>query len=161
MKGLGFFGIITTVIFLWIIHYGVSYRSTAVKLKGIPVTDNARKQLVTSPTPDTMPQTTTIFPGAPFNHAADETNIQEQLPGDVLKNKGAVIIKTDPSMAKLYVDGRFLGHTPYKLNRAVGKYKITLEKSGYASKTEEITVFSGKTVIVKKTCEVKFTGIHL
>ncbi|MBF0537925.1 MAG: PEGA domain-containing protein [Nitrospirae bacterium] len=150
MRGLGFFFVIATVISLLVIHYGLSYSSSAVKGKKgtVSLKGNARTDVLPSPTPNSTPPATTTFPSIPFKEAVESIKDLE-LPEEALKDKGAVIIKSDPASARLYLGGRFLGYTPYKLTGRIGRYKIVLKQDGYSPKTDVINVSSGKTVIVK------------
>lgn len=70
-------------------------------------------------------------------------------PEEVLRNTGSIIIKTEPSLAKLYVDGKFMGDTPYKFTGSAGKYELTILQNGFISRKETVKVYNGKTLILK------------
>jgi len=59
----------------------------------------------------------------------------------ILEKTGLLVISSDPKGADLYLDGKFKGKTPYKLEYLTPRlYRITLTKEGYHNweKTEKI-----------------------
>ncbi|MBF0318293.1 MAG: PEGA domain-containing protein [Nitrospirae bacterium] len=70
-------------------------------------------------------------------------------PEELLYNKGSLIIKSDPTPAKLYLDGKFMGVTPVKLNAHDGKYELSLVKEGHAPVSRMVTISKGTTTIMK------------
>lgn len=60
--------------------------------------------------------------------------VKENITGDlnvVLGTKTQTIIKTNPTNAKVYIDGVMKGNTPYTYDGNVGEHQIRLEKDGY------------------------------
>jgi len=57
---------------------------------------------------------------------------------------GTLIIKTSPSKAEAYVDDKYLGITPLRLEGVLGKwYDIRIEKEGYLKKWDRIYLEPG------------------
>lgn len=50
---------------------------------------------------------------------------------DQAENTHKVTISTEPTGAKVYIDGAYKGETPYKTDLDLGKYTVTLEQEGY------------------------------
>jgi hypothetical protein len=79
-----------------------------------------------------------------------QTNVAKLVrPEEMLYNKGSLIIKSDPTPAKLYMDGKFMGVTPVKLNANDGKYELSLVKEGHAPVSRVVTISKGTTTIMK------------
>ncbi len=75
--------------------------------------------------------------------ASDQTTtFSESLTGET----GSISVSSNPSGAKVYVDGSYKGLTPKTISDVpVGKHVIVLSKSGYETASSEITVSSGQT----------------
>jgi hypothetical protein len=70
-------------------------------------------------------------------------------PEEVLYNKGSLIVKSDPTPARLYLDGRYIGSTPVKLNADDGKYELSLVKEGHVRVSRVVRISKGTTTIMK------------
>ena len=58
---------------------------------------------------------------------------------------GALAVASDPSRAAVYVDGRFVGRTPLKVERLpAGNHRVRLVKDGYLENGRVVTVVAGK-----------------
>ncbi|MGB9681354.1 MAG: PEGA domain-containing protein [bacterium] len=70
--------------------------------------------------------------------------VQGTTPGQVFpgqnQNLGELTVSSNPSGASLYIDGRFLGYTPYDGNVPVGKHSILLQLSGYQDYQKDINI---------------------
>lgn len=56
---------------------------------------------------------------------------------------GSLEIKTQPSNAKVYIDGHEVGFTPYHINEIlIGKHKIKILKEGYNSYEQDIIILN-------------------
>ncbi len=60
-----------------------------------------------------------------------------------LENVGTVIIRSNVSNARVYVDGQYKGVEPYTHSDGAGRYQITVSAYGYKSKTQEINITAG------------------
>lgn len=69
---------------------------------------------------------------------AEETN---EVEGEAPANNAYTInISTDPSGAKVYIDGAYKGVTPYKATVPIGDYSVLFEKDGYEVYTTSIII---------------------
>ncbi len=59
---------------------------------------------------------------------------------------GTVNLKSFPSGAKVIIDGKIVGITPYSLNKVSGNYSVTLEKDGYNSLTIPVVVYENRII---------------
>ena len=53
---------------------------------------------------------------------------------------GTLSVRTVPYLADVYVDGNSAGYSPAKVNLAPGKHVVRLEKPGYKTWSQEVTV---------------------
>lgn len=81
-------------------------------------TDKVRRNIEIVPTPTQPVQWTTA--SAIFYVVSE--------PSQVL---GRLVVESKPSGASIFIDGRFLGYTPYTGDVSVGSHSIRLELSGY------------------------------
>ena len=59
---------------------------------------------------------------------------------------GALSVASDPSGAAVYVDGRFVGHTPIDVqDLPAGDHRVRLVKDGYLENGRVVSVSAGKT----------------
>ena len=65
---------------------------------------------------------------------------------DLKSNIGAIELNSTPENARLFIDGKLVGETPYRGSLSVGKYQIRLERDGYLPYQSHITVGLGQTV---------------
>jgi hypothetical protein len=68
---------------------------------------------------------------------------------EIVANKGFIIVKSAPSMASIYINGKFQGETPLKLALKPGTHRLTL-KMGDVTWNDKIKVEKGQTRILKK-----------
>lgn len=85
-------------------------------------------------------------------------------PPQVKKGKkakfGTLVIVTDPSGAKVIIDGKALGKTPFTAKKAtLGKHKLKIKKVNYKPITEKLAITSGD--IVTKNYKLEFTKVYL
>lgn len=60
--------------------------------------------------------------------------------------KGAISVKSSPKNAKLTIDGKEYGKTPYTVNNLLpGTYNLKLSKSGYYDESKSVYVYAGET----------------
>ena len=58
---------------------------------------------------------------------------------------GILIIKSTPSNAMVYIDGKFDGNTPLELyNFPIGSYDLLLRAEGYSDLSKKVTLTVGK-----------------
>ncbi len=88
-------------------------------------TDKLRRNIEIVPSP-TQPQWTTA--NAIFYVVSEGIVIPPTGPGQAL---GRLEVESKPSGASIYIDGRFLGYTPYTGDVSVGRHTITLQLAGY------------------------------
>ena len=61
-------------------------------------------------------------------------------------NIGTIIINTNPQGARVILDGKNIGITPFKGEYPDGEYKMTLQRSNYLDFTTTLAISKGKTV---------------
>lgn len=69
-----------------------------------------------------------------FMPEKQSVEVKENITGDlnvVLGTKIQIEIKTNPTNARIYIDGVLRGNTPYTYDGNVGEHQIRLEKDGY------------------------------
>ena len=67
---------------------------------------------------------------------------------------GKIKVTTKPSEATVYLDGEFVGSTPYTNNKIpVGTHNLLIKKKGYGEISETITISLGKLTPVSKNLE--------
>lgn len=62
-----------------------------------------------------------------------------------LENGGTVIIRSNVSNARVYVDGQYKGVAPYTHSDGVGRYQITVKADGYNDVTQPVVIAAGQT----------------
>lgn len=57
---------------------------------------------------------------------------------------GSLVISSNPSKAKIYIDGKYIGETPkYISNHVIGEYDVTIMEDGYESQTKRANINEG------------------
>ncbi|MFO7883003.1 MAG: PEGA domain-containing protein [Kosmotogaceae bacterium] len=69
------------------------------------------------------------------------------------KTKAVVNFSSNPSNARVYINSSYRGTTPLQLSLDEGTYTVRMDKDGYVSKTEEITIKSGQSYNYNFTLE--------
>jgi len=84
-----------------------------------------------------------------------QKTVTDGMSGQTIKLKaptpinGALIVNSNPPMAKIFIDGKSMDETPMQFsNILIGEHTLRLEKSGCATLTKTITVEEGKTLTV-------------
>ena len=62
-----------------------------------------------------------------------------------LENGGTVIIRSNVSNARVYVDGQYKGVAPYTHSDGAGRYQITVKADGYNDVTRSVVIAAGQT----------------
>ena len=71
---------------------------------------------------------------------------------------GELKVKSDPSGAKVYVNNRYVGETPYTNKvMAPGRHDVDIELKGYEDESKRVTIESGET----KTIDINLEKIEL
>jgi hypothetical protein len=70
-----------------------------------------------------------------------------------LQPAGSVSVQSDPPGAELFLDGKFLGNTPAKLQLSPGTYALVLKLQSYAPWQRELSVISGSETEVQAKLE--------
>ena len=65
------------------------------------------------------------------------------------EKEGKINISSNPSAARLYVDGTYEGDTPQEIRLSPGVHEIRVEKTGYKTQRESVQVRAGKDINVK------------
>ncbi|MBP3886460.1 MAG: PEGA domain-containing protein [Cellulosilyticum sp.] len=115
----------------------------------IEVTEPNHKKWVTTVylTKDELPLSVVLTAIEEEEETEDETNTSSDASSSESNNSNsssssnhmqAITINTDPTGAKVYIDGVLKGVTPYALELKNGTYKILLEKSGYETYSANI-----------------------
>ena len=64
---------------------------------------------------------------------------------------GTLVVNSNPTMAKITIDGNDMGQTPKQFNAIlIGEHTLKLEKQGYATISKTITIEEGKTLNVNE-----------
>ena len=74
---------------------------------------------------------------------------------------GSLEVNTSPMMAKVYLDGKEVGETPFFMNNVlIGAHELRVEKEGYASQQQSITIghgaVSSQTLTLSSQLRVRF-----
>ncbi len=78
------------------------------------------------------------------------------------QNTGSIKVSSNPSDAKIYLDGTSKGTTPRTLyNVPIGSHTVKLTKSGYTDISNTVTVSSSQTASVSKTLTVQTGSISV
>ncbi len=68
---------------------------------------------------------------------------------------GSISVSSNPSGAKIYLDGTYKGTTPKTLsNVPIGSHTVKLAQTGYSDVSKSVTVTSGKIAQVSKTLSI-------
>lgn len=67
----------------------------------------------------------------PIEEEAPEENINPISTSEVPDNSRTIVLDTDPSGAKVYINGAYSGETPYTVTLNNGSYNVLFEKTGY------------------------------
>ena len=77
--------------------------------------------------------------------------ISKQLAADKENPSGRFRITTKPSGASVYLNGGFVGSTPYENNKLpTGSYKILIKKTGYTDINENMDIISNKLNLISR-----------
>lgn len=69
-----------------------------------------------------------------------------------IADTGAIVIKSFPNLAQVYIDEEFRGDTPLTLyNLPVGQYDIIIKKEDYADFGKKVTIEVGRTEEIEAT----------
>ena len=66
-------------------------------------------------------------------------------------SKSKLYITSNPRGADVFINGKFYGRTPIKIEMDAGKYKVSISKNGYKSYEEDIAIKKGTTKKVAVT----------
>lgn len=113
-------------------------------------TDKVRRNIEIVPTPTQSAQWTT---GNAIFYVVSEGVIVPPPPGPS-QALGRLVVESNPSGAGIYMDGRFLGYTPYTGDVSVGKHSIRLELSGYQPYETTVNITPNKTTKVSATLKL-------
>ncbi|WP_052291833.1 PEGA domain-containing protein [Thermococcus gammatolerans] len=75
-------------------------------------------------------QTTNVYP-----HSSEDIGVETQY-----ISVGTISVTTNPSGAKVYVNGTYIGATPLTTNLSVGTYEITLKMKNYKNYTTTVAI---------------------
>jgi hypothetical protein len=64
-------------------------------------------------------------------------------PTETAGNKGVLVISSNPSRAKVYVDGIYFGLTPLRAEYGVGIHEVNIKLDGYQTSSEKVSVRKG------------------
>lgn len=67
----------------------------------------------------------------PIEEENPEENTNSTSTNEALNNSRTIVLNTDPSGAKVYINGAYSGVTPYTVTLNNGSYNILFEKTGY------------------------------
>ncbi len=62
-----------------------------------------------------------------------------------LENGGSVVIRSNVSNARVYIDGQFKGIAPYTYSDRAGRYQVTVKADGYNDVTRSVVIAAGQT----------------
>lgn len=71
----------------------------------------------------------------------------------VKKPLAELIVQTTPSQARVYINNDYKGTTPLELTLEEGSYDLRIEKNGYKTIQEVISLYPGKTTTITRTLE--------
>lgn len=62
-----------------------------------------------------------------------------------LENGGSVVIRSNVTNARVYIDGQFKGIAPYTYSDGAGRYQVTVKADGYNDVTQTVVIAAGQT----------------
>ena len=77
----------------------------------------------------------------------------ENIQSNQSSNSGNVTVKADDDTYEVFVDAKFVGNTPAKLNIASGMHVIEVKKSGFKDYKKEINVSKGSELNLRAVLE--------
>jgi hypothetical protein len=104
-------------------------------------TERVKRNIEIVPAPQTVQWTTanTIF------------YVVESIVTPPVQTLGRLVVESKPSGASIYIDGRFLGYTPYTGDVSPGRHTITLQLPGYQPYETTINITPNKTTKIGVT----------
>jgi hypothetical protein len=120
------------------------YRSLVVALQGVTglpvaVSDKEREFIPVGVTLSVTAEPTK----ADLPQAEPATKTGESSPVPPTGTPATVAIESTPASAGIYVDGQFLGNSPFTLSLSPGKHSVTVKMSGFRDWTLELTATGG------------------
>ncbi|MBC7320998.1 PEGA domain-containing protein [bacterium] len=112
-------------------------------------TDKVRRNIEIVPTPTQPVQWTTA--NTIFYVVSEGVIVPPPGPSQAL---GRLVVESKPSGASIFIDGRFLGYTPYTGDVSVGRHSIRLELSGYQTYETTVNITPNKTTKVSVTLKL-------
>jgi hypothetical protein len=64
-------------------------------------------------------------------------------PSDVVTANGTLLVSSNPSRAKVYVDGVYFGLTPLRAEFGAGIHEVSIKLDGYKTSSEKVSVRKG------------------
>lgn len=86
----------------------------------------------------------------------DDTTSEVEV--NLIPQVGKLVITSEPSEAKVYIDDKFVGITPLTHDKPVGKYKLVLKKEGFRDHVGEAVLVADEVLEINVTLKEK-TGI--
>lgn len=92
---------------------------------------------------DVRPQRVDVVgPVRPFDYARDTSTFtvrsRRHEPED--RRIGQLQIDSDPDNARIYLNGRYMGRTPGRMNLPFGRYEVLLKKDGYMERRLDVQI---------------------
>ncbi len=72
-----------------------------------------------------------------------------------------VKVRSDPSNAQVFIDGKSVGFTPYEGNFPLGEHKLVLQKEGYFEHAEDLKVDINTPFAANVTLQTSVAGAHI
>ncbi|MFA4874069.1 MAG: PEGA domain-containing protein [bacterium] len=72
-----------------------------------------------------------------------------------------VKVKSDPSNAEVFIDGKSVGRTPYEGTFPLGEHRLVLQKEGYFEHAEDLKVDINMPFVANVTLKTSVAGAHL
>jgi hypothetical protein len=92
-----------------------------------------------------------------FREVSEELVIEDNITKNIHRDLDPVIveirIESEPSHARVWLNGEDMGYTPVKLNKEPGSYAIRLTKPGFRNYVDEIRVQEGAFIQLKPVLE--------
>lgn len=70
-------------------------------------------------------------------------------------------VKSDPTNADVFIDGKMVGKTPYEGNFPIGEHKLTLRKDGYFEHSEDLKVDINTPYLADVKLKTSAAGMHI
>ena len=97
--------------------------------------------------------------GKKYRELSEDVVIEDNITKNIHRDLDPVVvefrIESDPSHAKVWLNGEDMGYTPVILNKEPGNYTVRVTKPGYRNYVEEVRIQEGAFLQLKAVLEAE------